>query len=130
MATQRLHRRYVFFAAALIATGVVLSVAYADRDRFSGATILGRWNGYFPQIDATGRVAHFPLAMIFRPDGLVQRGYGRSDANYLVHGHVLVFYNIRSSNAPRGPVVWDASLVGDTLTIGTGKDAAVLKRAQ
>ncbi len=111
--------------SVVLAVGIGLSISYARRNILSSTTILGRWNNVGPE-----RANNFIPTMTFRPNGVVDREPDHPDANYLVHGHVVVFYNIRSKNAAVYPVVWDTSIVGDTLTIGEGKNAGVFRRVQ
>lgn len=124
MAGHLLARRGVIFAG-IIVVGIGLSISYAQRNILSSTTILGRWDKVGPE-----GADNFIPTMTFRPNGVVDREPDHADANYLVHGHVVVFYNIRSKNATAYPVVWDASIVGDMLTIGAGKNAAVFQRMQ
>ncbi len=124
MKSHRLARRGVILAVVLV-VGIGLAISYARRNILSSTTILGRWNKVGPEGDN-----NFIPTMTFRPNGVVDREPGHTDANYLLHGHTVVFYNIRSKNAAAYPVVWDASIVGDTLTIGEGKNAGVFRRVQ
>ena len=124
MTSHRLARRGVILAVVLV-VGIGLSISYARRNVLSSTTILGRWDKVGPE-----GANNFIPTMTFRPNGVVDHEPDHPDANYLVHCHIVVFYNIRSKNAAVYPVVWDTSIVGDTLTIGEGKDAGVFRRVQ
>ena len=121
---------FVGAIAVFIAGGVLASVF---RNRLSETTIVGQWQGYTLQPNGDAghmNVTKVPLMFSFRPDGLVTRGQNMINANYMVCDNALVFYNIRSRNAPSHPVLWNAHLVGDTLTLSDREPVAVLRRVQ
>lgn len=127
-----IHRwKWQIFVAAILISIAGGILAYVFRNRLSETTIVGHWQGYVLQSD--GVVGHttvvkVPLEFDLRPDGLVIRGQNMTNANYMVCDNALVFYNIRDRNAPSHPILWNARLIGDTLTLSDREPVAVLRR--
>ena len=123
-------KRHIFVVAIMIilAGGIL---AYVFRNRLSETTIVGRWQGYALQPEGVAghsTVVKVPIVFDFRPDGVVRRGQNMTDAKYMVCDNALVFYNIRDRNAAAHPILWNARLIGDTLTLSDSEPVAVLKR--
>ena len=131
MSIHRWKRHILVGAIVIFIAGGVLASAF--RNRLSETTIVGQWQGYTLQPNGVAghtTVTKEPLVFTFRPDGLVTRGQNMTKANYMVCDNAVVFYNIRSRNAPAHPVLWNARLVGDTLTLSGSEPIAVLRRVQ
>ena len=124
-------RSIAVIAIVMLLTGSVLAVTY--RNKLSPTTLVGHWQGYALQTSGyTGHtvVTKVPIGFTFRPNGICTRDYGLTPFNYEVCDVALVFYNIRDRNALPRPVLWNARIVGNTLTLGGSDPVAVLRREQ
>ena len=107
----------------VLIVGIVLAAHF--RNRLSGTTVVGHWQGY--SLQPSGVKERFGMTLL--PDGFVIRDGNLTKINYMVCDSAIVFYNNPSRNA-QNPVLWNARLVGDTLTLSGSEPIAVLRRVQ